>query len=121
MGYIAYYNYVWHPFSGFDKEVLVNYENNEKIDCDILFEEFFIKYVDYTQYEERYNTDFYFNYRDLICPVLSTAFFRELPGTVEGFSCIIKPDVEYESLKKELSDKIDFVATPIGESHACYY
>lgn len=124
--YISYYNKVLHPFSGFNKEVLVSYEKNEKIECKDFFEEFFIKFVNYTQYEEKYSTDFYYNYRDLLCPVISTLFFRE-SDAVEGFSYIIKPDVEYESLKERLLDNIAFVTTPIGDTYPyrvdeyCYY
>ena len=113
---ISIYNHCFSPFKGEDKEVLKNYENYD-MDYPDCFAEFYIDYIDYNKYEEKYDTKFYYNYgkKSLFnCMTLIYYYPRE------AYSYVIYPNNEYEILKKEILDNVRLIDTPVGYDEVTY-
>lgn len=108
------YNNVWVPFKGENKDILF-YPTDSPIYEEDKFKEFYYDFLEYENYEEKYDTKFYycFGYKALI-PQYTVVFDK---FAFEAYSYVIKCEGNYNRLKEEILSEYKFVETPVRLSY----
>jgi len=109
--YIYIYNEAIKPFAGYNKKILIN--NNEYNSLDKKYYDFYNDFINYKEYENKYETNFYYKYGKKALFLDYTLQYTY--NTLEAYSYIIKVD-DYNNQKDNIINKYNYVRIPIGYS-----
>ena len=108
--FVYLYNNVFMPFKGKNKDILyspinysLKYEDN--------FKQFYYDFLEYENYEKKYDTDFYycFGHKSLI-PQYTLTFNK---FAIESYSYVINCEDDYDLIKNKILTEYEFVKTPV--------
>mgnify|MGYP003461810748 CR=1 FL=1 len=106
--FVPWYNNNYPTFQYYDKEILYNYQNEYEYNQ----KNFYKEYVNYSLYEEKYRTVFfYWNCADAFLPSFY-ALYNECYSTTHSY--IIFLDNDYEDVKNYLLSTIEKVDIYVG-------
>ncbi len=116
--FVSFYNAVLHPFKEYDKNFLLNYEEQD-IKYKKEFSTFYIDCVNYTQYE-CYPTEFYYNRsRKSIFWEITSVKFRYAD---EAFSYIVRlTDYDYDKIKQQAVNSFRYLKTQVRNGDNIQY
>lgn len=119
LSFVSFYNAVLHPFKGYDKNFLKNYEEQDIRYYKKEFSIFYNDCVNYTQYE-CYPTEFYYNQsrKSILWGITSVKFSY----ADEAYSYIVRlKDYDYENIKQQAINSFRYLKTQVGHDDNIQY
>ena len=115
---IYLYNNVFMPFKGENKNILFS-PTNYSLKYEEKFKNFYHDFLEYEDYEKKYDTEFYycFGYKSLI-PQYTLTFNK---FAIESYSYVVKCGEDYDLLKERILTEFKFVNTPVLLSYESDY
>ena len=115
---IYLYNNVFMPFKGENKNILFS-PTNYSLKYEEKFKIFYHDFLEYEDYEKKYDTKFYycFGYKSLIPQYTLTSN----KFAIESYSYVVKCGEDYDLLKERILTEFKFVNTPVLLSYESDY
>ena len=119
--FVYLYNNVFTPFKGENKDILYS-PMDYSLKTGERFEKFYHDFLEYENYEKKYDTKFYycFGHKSLI-PQYTLTFDKY---GVESYSYVIKCEDDYNQIKEKILNEYQFADIPLllsYESNDIYY
>lgn len=115
---IYLYNNVFMPFKGENKNILFS-PTNYSLKYEEKFKIFYHDFLEYEDYEKKYDTEFYycFGHKSLIPQYTLTSN----KFAIESYSYVVKCGEDYDLLKERILTEFKFVNTPVLLSYESDY
>jgi hypothetical protein len=116
--FVCLYNNVFMPFRGENKDILYS-PTNYSIEYESEFKQFYYDFLEYENYEEKYDTEFYYCFgRKSLIPQYTLTFDK---FARESYSYVVKCGEDYDLIKEKILTEIKFVDTPVLLSYESDY
>lgn len=113
-----FYNNVFTPFKGENIDILYS-PSNYPLKYEKKFRSFYYDFLEYENYEKKYDTKFYYCFGDKSLIPQYTLTFNKL--AIESYSYVIKCEEDYDLIKAKILTEYKFVKTPVLLSYESNY
>ena len=104
------YNNILMPFKGENKDILYS-PTNYNLKLENRFEKFYYEFIQYENYERKYDTKFYYCFgRKSLVPQYTLTFNKY---GMESYSYVINCEEDYDLIKEKILNDYQFVKIPV--------